>query len=456
MILEVNNTFDERRMYFLKDTGTGVPDSLSAINEDGSKEQKTTDKSCALDPPIGEKKARSKFVKSWAKDFHVSPFNSRKGSYSLMAEDPLNRLENSNKPVNNTITLTSSQSHAKLVARVFSTTNSIDPSSLTRWETFKFLASWWWVGFVTYPRIVKEAGKLFFKRKLPVYYRPEVLQASIGRHETGDERAIAHSFRSLFHSLISQSDLSVPVLFESGISTSSSPELIIPIHLRQSPAPDPIHLKITTPLFYARLARHPPIAELMTSEIQNQDDKTRTLHVSGDPEAILRLFDRTVSPTNSANASFTQPPDSTTPTPTPTPNPSPLTLLPLLPRLRWSLFLLFKKFTLNKESPQRRLPFSLLDEHVILHQDASGATGYRRAMTKLLASDMLAFGIPEIIDAVSWLVKMMLCYLHVTALKAALVQVGWLECGGLDGTGTCGIPLGGFGVHIWWLLRESL
>lgn len=449
MILEVNNTFDERRMYFLKDTGTGVPDSLSATNEDKSNERRTTDGSSALDPLVGEKRARSKFVKSWAKDFHVSPFNSRKGSYSLMAEDPLSRLENSNKPVNITITLISSQSHAKLVARVFSTTNSIDPSSLTRWETFKFLASWWWVGFVTFPRIVNEAGKLFFKRKLPVFYRPEVLQASIGRHETSDERAIAYSFRSLLHSLVSRSDLSVPVLFESGISTSSSPEPIIPNHLRQSPAPDPIHLKITTPLFYARLARHSHIAELMTSEIRNQDDKTRTLHVSRNPEAILRLFDHNASPTKSTNASFTKPPDLNTPTP------SPLTHHPFLHRLRWSLFLFFKKFNLNKDSAQR-LPFSLLDEHVILHEDASGATNYRRAVTKLLASDVLAFGIPEIIDAVSWLVKMMFCYLHVTVLKAALVQVGWLECGGMDGSGTWGIGLGGFGVHIWWLLGESL
>ena len=51
-------------------------------------------------------------------------------------------------------------------------------------DTIRFVSLWWWVGFVTFPRIVKEAAKLFFKRKLHVWYRPEVLHTSIGRTAT--------------------------------------------------------------------------------------------------------------------------------------------------------------------------------------------------------------------------------------------------------------------------------
>ncbi len=443
MILEVNNTFDERRMYFLKNTDTGVPDSPADIIEDGSNDESTANQSGNIKPHTAEIKARTKFTTSWAKDFHVSPFNSRKGSYSLMAEDPFSR---SNSPVNNTITLSSSSSHAKLVARVFSTSNSVDPASLTRWEMFRFLASWWWVGFVTFPRIVREAGKLFFKRKLQVWYRPEVLRDSIGRHETSDERAIAYSFCALLHSLVSQSDLSVPLRFESGISTSSSPEIFFPNRLRQtqeSPGLEPIHFKIATPLFYARLARHSHISEFLASEILNQDDKTRTCYNSRNPEVVLALFADETSPIKSTNASATV---SSPPIPR---NTSPLAPLPLLLRFRWSLLLILRN--LNREKgDNRRLRFSTLDEFVMQHEDTSTANQYRRALMKFLASDLLAFGIPEIIDAVFWLIRAMLCYMHVEVMRS------WLQGGGKSAIGVWGLVVGCLGVHVWWLLERNL
>ena len=166
MILEVNNTFDERRMYLLKDSGGDAINHLS--NGNGA--------------------ASGKFADKWAKDFHVSPFNSRKGSYSLLAFDPFASRPNGKGPVDNTITLSSSKDHPKLVARIFSTSNPLNPSIVTRWDTLKFILSWWWVGLVTFPRIVREAGKLFFRRKLYVWYRPEVLKESIGRTATREER----------------------------------------------------------------------------------------------------------------------------------------------------------------------------------------------------------------------------------------------------------------------------
>ena len=166
MILEVNNTFDERRMYFLKQNAPN-------LMEDTSKEQSNTAHSFSP--------SSAKFTNAWSKDFHVSPFNSRKGSYSLSANDPFSSNVIGILPIRNTIILNSSKKHAKLVARVFSTGPSLDPSTFGSLDTCKFLASWWWVGFVTFPRILREAAKLFFKGKLHVWYRPEVLQSSIGR-----------------------------------------------------------------------------------------------------------------------------------------------------------------------------------------------------------------------------------------------------------------------------------
>ena len=188
MILEVNNTFDERRMYFLKGT---EPESGVCGDENGKSTPKEVDQdgSQGQDPPV--EKGLNRFANSWPKDFHVSPFNSRKGAYSLSASDPffpnLSSMAGT-ALINNTITLSSSKKHPKLVARVFSSSDSIDPYKLGGWRTFKFIVAWWWVGFVTFPRIVREAGKLFFRRKLHVWFRPEVLNDSIGRNETEDEK----------------------------------------------------------------------------------------------------------------------------------------------------------------------------------------------------------------------------------------------------------------------------
>ena len=184
MIVEVNNTFDERRIYFLKNDD---PESRNEVPVTG---QQSADESIPIGTgdAIPELKKLSKessvqFSKSWTKDFHVSPFNSRKGSYSLLAKDIYRECQ-----VANTITLGSSKGHPKLVARIFSTDVCLDPSQMSYWNVFHFITAWWWVGFMTFPRILREAAKLFFQRKLHVWYRPEVIRTSLGRQATDDER----------------------------------------------------------------------------------------------------------------------------------------------------------------------------------------------------------------------------------------------------------------------------
>lgn len=205
MILEVNNTFDEKRVYFLKmqenehagrqhECGDGNFKELNS-GIDSPKDGSISPNGIGSAPrPEDEPvlcSSSTNFKITWAKDFHVSPFNSRKGNYALNAHNPFSspcRGDNEVAIISNTITLTSSKHHAKLIARVFSTQASLDPSSLGLTEEIRLVAGWWWVGFVTFPRILREAAKLFFLRKLHVWYRPEVLPDSIGRPETHDEK----------------------------------------------------------------------------------------------------------------------------------------------------------------------------------------------------------------------------------------------------------------------------
>jgi DUF1365 family protein len=174
MILEVNNTFGERRIYLLSGSSLSAPPTPeSHASED-----------VGLGFPNGLK---SRFVDMWMKDFHVSPFNSRKGSYTLKALNPFPYATFNAPAIDNTITLMSSKNHAKVVARLYSTGEPLDADSLGVSGIIWFVLSWWWVGLVTLPRILKEALKLFYKRSLHVWFRPEVLAPSLGRTPTPSE-----------------------------------------------------------------------------------------------------------------------------------------------------------------------------------------------------------------------------------------------------------------------------
>lgn len=197
MILEVNNTFDERRIYLLRATET-VSQQPPLPHGDATDEDKTATPSTAV-----------KFSNSWEKDFHVSPFNSRKGTYALTAVDPVENLNQSNKKViDNIIILKSSKDHPKLVARLFSEGSAKDASTISHVELAIFLARWFWVGFMTFPRIIREASKLYFKRGLHVWFRPEILPSSIGRNHTKTEQYTLPISRTQDSSLTTPTDIS--------------------------------------------------------------------------------------------------------------------------------------------------------------------------------------------------------------------------------------------------------
>jgi hypothetical protein len=162
MVLEVNNTFDERRMYLV---------NCSMEN----RRSKTSD---------SPSWARGK----WAKDFHVSPFNSRKGDYTFTALNSFRDGLCHFPGIDNKIVLSSSKGHIKLVAQLFSDDVPIIPQKMDWGDCTVFLAQWCWLGIFTFPRILKEAILLFFWHHLYVWFRPEVNSSGIGRRATSTEK----------------------------------------------------------------------------------------------------------------------------------------------------------------------------------------------------------------------------------------------------------------------------
>ena len=137
MIAEVNNTFDERHMYFLPATELQNRDMDAATRAqdcDGAR----------------------RFCHKWPKVFHVSPFSSRKGAYSLVSSNP-HRASTGlalstqclQQPIHITATQLSSKGRAKLVARLRSEGDPIDPAHVSVPRFLHFFTSWCWVGLIT-------------------------------------------------------------------------------------------------------------------------------------------------------------------------------------------------------------------------------------------------------------------------------------------------------------------
>jgi hypothetical protein len=265
MILEVNNTFDERRMYFL------LPDDMP-------------ERKLAKDPSESGDR-RAKFRQSWPKDFHVSPFNSRQGSYTFTTCDPLSPCMQGTRSVSNTIRLVSSNGHSKLVASLIPDGPPIDPYTMTAFDKFWFLASWWWVGLLTVPRIFQEAFVLFFRRKLHLWFRPEPLKESISRRASSTEQQLESIFKRYLQHLVEQSDAPLAVKYiASGLTQDMAQLMRSPAARRGTGAVYELEFQVLSPEFYKRFVYYARDLEAFVCEV----NESRTIWVSA-PELLPKL-----------------------------------------------------------------------------------------------------------------------------------------------------------------------
>jgi hypothetical protein len=275
MVLEVNNTFGERRLYLLK------------------AEEKATDESV---PDGFEAPAKAtRFTNAWDKDFHVSPFNSRKGTYSLTAADPVAALKTGSKVLDNIVVLNSSKAHAKLVARVYSDGDHMDPTNMSTSQVIKLLASWFWVGFLTFPRIIAQAYKLYFERKLHVWFRPEVLASSIGRTHTTSEAVMEAFFLAHLSYLVdtASSPLQVTYTPAGGLGTST---ILTSKDAIKDQEPKELTLRVLTPAFYTRFAHYAHTTEAFDRESLHVSSQNQTLVIENAEHLLILLGSSAPSP----------------------------------------------------------------------------------------------------------------------------------------------------------------
>lgn len=274
IVLEVNNTFGERRPYL--------------VIRDFEAEAKHLQQNGDTTGDIPQARIRN----TWSKDFHVSPFNSRNGSYSLMATDPLGEGMEGFRGLDVTINLSSSKGQSKLVARLFSEGQGVDPWSLSMFQKLRFLRSWFWVGFLTFPRIVTEAGKLFFKRKLHVWYRPEPLKESLGRLADRQEIVLETIFRAYLRSLIVNSPSPLKVAYHPSGILDCTEEVIRSHNAETRPLEvEEVRIKVLTPSFYIRFIGYAHDVEAIFCEMA----ESCTIWIDK-PDVLPKIFVKKPSP----------------------------------------------------------------------------------------------------------------------------------------------------------------
>lgn len=386
MILEVNNTFGERRLYLLKanptnnDPGADVSGDADEMSESDGKQLL--------------------FTQVWEKDFHVSPFNSRKGSYSLRATDPLAAYEGTGQVrIDNTIVLRSSKEHPKIIARVYSDGTPHDPAQITSLEAASFIFRWCWVGFATFPRIIWEAFKLFFQRKLHVWYKPEVATSSIGRSYTNDEKLLEAFFRAFLTEAVSESSKPFRVVYEPAHSIGNT-EIVLysPNFTYEEDHKRTLTIKVLSPAFYSRIVHYVHAKEAFERECLAPDEKNRTAQIEHS-ELLPVLLDAIEEQQQSAQQKL------------------PNRRQTRLEQMRWAFVRRLRCLPaaasypsdsswLNTESSRNdfRTPaLSELDHFVERHCEDCDV--YRRIATKSFLAERMTFGVPALLVAMDWLIR---------------------------------------------------
>lgn len=242
VVLEVNNTFDERRPYLLV---RGRSPESSHPSDD----------------------QRLQIKGSRVKDFHVSPFNSRTGSYSVETRDPLGPGMNGFRGIVVTITLNSSKGQPKLVARLLSDSPAVDPASLSLLSKSIFLARWSWVGFATLPRIFWQAALLLYRLKLDMQNKPEPLVGTLGRHATSVEKSLELCFIKYLEYLVRRSPSPVLVKYYTSGLMSRTEKIFTSPNCNNSENANILELRVLTPGFYSRFIHYCNDLEAVTTAL---------------------------------------------------------------------------------------------------------------------------------------------------------------------------------------------
>lgn len=228
MIMEINNSFYEKRNVFFRltgdehflDTPESTEDKVFKVPMKGTRELHELRFLSSM--------PRSKHYKgSWEKLIFASPFEKVEGSMAASFVDPLQPEPSSRGPLQSNLSSLTPNGKVKVTSRLSSWDQPISPLSGSSWAIAKFLLRWTHVGLFSAFRIVKEALRIRFRGNLEYLQRPEVRRGSAPRKETELERYNSH-FSCQYQKVLTDSSLQDPRTSISRVPMSDHFSLSLP------------------------------------------------------------------------------------------------------------------------------------------------------------------------------------------------------------------------------------
>ncbi|KAJ5109097.1 hypothetical protein N7456_005772 [Penicillium angulare] len=295
IIMEINNSYGEKKNAFTR-----------LIKEENSSFD-TAKSSQALSaiPGRGHRGTQSvrfmssapttKYYKgSWAKDIYASPFEKVEGWFNLRFMDPLDPSPEKGGPLHSNMTLMSTDGKPKVSSRLFSTSQPLDPLTVSSWELTIFLLKWSFVIPASIGRIVVEALRIRFRGKMPYLNKPDVKKNNIPRNASKPERVLEPFFRMYLSNFVDRCQFPLELIY-----TPAKSLHLHPISMRSqaktlTSAPPPVlAIQPLTPQFYTNILKYPDPKSGFAAEIVSlpevSDPISQRLWVS-DPILLRNLI----------------------------------------------------------------------------------------------------------------------------------------------------------------------
>jgi DUF1365 family protein len=192
MVLEINNSFGEKKLVFFRFDPVGREiEQRDDTDQVDSVKATTDERSRSVDFLHSRSKFKS-YKAKWDKDMFISPFEKVEGYLVTSCDDPCNRASGAKVPFSTNSTLFSPDGKPKLISRVVSSGQPVDPLSASAWELIRFLTGWCFVGALTKFRILHQAFRVWSRGNLTYLQKPEVRKDNISRVETEIERSVVN------------------------------------------------------------------------------------------------------------------------------------------------------------------------------------------------------------------------------------------------------------------------
>lgn len=182
MVMEVNNSFGERKAIFMRLEGGSATNEAHKITAFNHTEGPSNAK---FAPSISKYKM---YKSNWDKDFFLSPFEKVEGYFTTTCSDPCNPHSGTKGPLHTNTTLYAPDGRPKIISRLYSWGNPLDPLSASPWSLIRFICGWGYIGALSKQRIIYEALRVRLRGNLAYLRKPEVKNTSIPREETSIER----------------------------------------------------------------------------------------------------------------------------------------------------------------------------------------------------------------------------------------------------------------------------